>query len=139
MSFPADTRAAFVAAAEQVEGVRFALDHEPKALPKALPGVTMLLKRQTQEARETGPATDVLIEWTVRLYASLRDYRLAQEQIEEIGPRLLTITAVDPRLDGSCDVASLEDAGETVQFDHDEGWCFKAYTLEAYAHSRSIA
>jgi hypothetical protein len=137
METPERIEQAFVAMLERVDGLRHALDHEPKDLPR-LPCATMLFLRGFQADRETGPAQDVLWEWRIHLYVDLgRDWAGAQRELKQLLPRVLKLVRDDPTLDGTCDHAVLVDLGEEPVFATDDqdrtrtAWLLKKLMLRA--------
>lgn len=128
-------RQAFAAAAAAIPGVANALDHEPgmEALPP-LPCVTMLSDLYSQEDVLTGPATENIWGWEVRVYVDLvQGYREAQEQLDDLVPAVLGIVRANTDIDGTCLWARLQDPGGTPFFAHDEqkAYAWKVLQLRA--------
>lgn len=114
---------AFVARAAAIAGIRSALDHDPEQTPR-LPAVTLSFVGGEQEDRYTGPATQNVWVWLLRLYVPLRskqgsDFRVAQNELKLYLPALFKLVRDDPSLGGTCDRATISDPLEEPDYDTD--------------------
>lgn len=123
--------AAFLAIAEQIDGVANVLDHEPGPDLPRLPCITMLFVSPQQEDVETGPGTANRWTWRITLYVNLDDYYRAQRDLKQLLPDLMATVRRNTDLTGTCEWASLDDEGGEPVFAHDDRIVFKTLRLTA--------
>lgn len=121
-------RDAFCALVEaELDGVT-ALAYEPEYLPDP-PVVTMVASVFEQADRETGPVTDNVHGWELRVYVALSEpadgstgaYEAGQHALEDLVPDIYSLVRAHPDINGTCEWASLSDSGAPVDFYHQAG------------------
>lgn len=137
MSSRQDIREAFAALVlSEVAGVYSALTYEPgpEAMPARLPVVTMLADLFGQTDVMTGPKTENVWGWEVRVYVDLgQGYEAAQAELEEIVPEVLGVVRANTDLSSSCLWARMDDPGTPIFFAHEaqKRYAWKALQLRA--------
>lgn len=131
---PDSIEAVYTEAWASISGIQAAVDHEPQRLPP-MPCVTMLFSRYDPFDAETGPGQDVTLEWRVRLYASLSDYRQAQQRIKDLIPPIINEVRLNPKAwdgtDDLADIVTITDQGNEPAFSPDDGYAVKELLLRA--------
>lgn len=116
--------------AEDVPELTAVLPYEPERLPK-FPCVTMMWVRMQPEEAETGHGEDVAYDWRVRLYIALNDYKVAQDTLKALLPKIHSAVRHRPTCNGLVDFLRLIDEGQPPEFATGEGWVAKDVILRA--------
>jgi hypothetical protein len=121
---------AFAQLASRVAGVNVALPYEPaqQRLP-TMPCVTILFSGIEQEDQMTGPAQELRWHFDVQVYVSFADAQRAQDEMIAIVPELVRIIRVNPSLDGTCELAVIEDGLAAPELGQDDRWLRKRLHL----------
>lgn len=133
---PRDVAIAFAAKAALLPGVKVSLRYDPEEL-QGLPAVTLSYTRTDQADRFTGPATENVWHWIVRLYVPLgtrlagSDFELVDDLLYDLVPRLFKVVRDDPGLSGACIKCELSDPGDEPERDVENGRVVKLLQLRA--------
>jgi hypothetical protein len=93
---------------------RVLLDVHPVELPDLgqLPAGTLLFAGPAQQDGATGGLTDNEWRWIFRIYVSVQDFRIGQQQMKDAIPAVLAALRRNPTLNDTCDRLVIRDRGD---------------------------
>jgi hypothetical protein len=113
---------AFLAGAEAIEGLNFALEHDPEArLPANPPGVTMSLIGVLPRQVDIGPVPDWDCAWVIRLYLPFETSAAAHDDLVTYMPAVAEVVHDLRLLPNVTDPVPFLDLGDEPDRDLVEG------------------